>query len=63
MYGADRLKCFMVRTNLHQLIVLFDRENLMNLFCALFLTTLIFKFIYKLPVERNYAFVSIIQNI
>ena len=46
MYGADRLKCFMVRTNLHQLIVLFDRENLMNLFCALFLTTLIFKFIY-----------------
>ena len=46
MYGADRLKYFMVRTNLHQFIVLFDRENLMNLFCALFLTTLIFKFIY-----------------
>ena len=32
MYGADRLKGFMVKTNLHQFIVLFDRETLMNLF-------------------------------
>ena len=32
MYGTDRLKCLMVKTSLHQFIILFHRETIMSLF-------------------------------